>query len=101
MTACIYRPARNAMQSGKGKKDVWVLDYEPESPRTPEPLMGWTASDDMKQQLRLLFDSKESAIAYAERNGIAYEVAPEPPVRMHKKAYADNFKWGRPENWTH
>ena len=101
MTACIYRPARNAMQSGKGKKDVWVLDYEPETPRTPEPLMGWTASDDMKQQLRLLFESKESAIAYAERNGIAYEVVPDPPDRMQKKAYADNFKWGRPENWTH
>ena len=63
--------------------------------------MGWTATDDMSQEVRLVFDSKEAAVAYAERNNISYEVAPEPPVRMQKKAYADNFKWGRPENWTH
>jgi len=101
MTARIYRPARSAMQSGKGNTGAWLLEYEPEIPRSAEPLMGWTASADMKQQLRLYFDSKESAVAYAERNGIAYEVAPEPPARMQKKAYADNFKWGRSENWTH
>ena len=63
--------------------------------------MGWTSSGDTKQQLRLVFDTKEAAIAYAERNGIAYDVAPEPPVRMQKKSYSDNFKWGRSDNWTH
>ncbi len=72
MTAKIYRPARNAMQSGKGKAELWLLEYEPELPQTAEPLMGWTSSADMKQQLRLIFESKEQAIAYAERNGIAY-----------------------------
>jgi NADH dehydrogenase ubiquinone Fe-S protein 4 len=101
MNARIYKPARNAMQSGKGKGDVWLLEFEPETPRMTEPLMGWTATVETQQQVRLAFDSKEAAIAYAERNGIAYEVVPEPPTRMQKKAYADNFKWGRPENWTH
>jgi hypothetical protein len=101
MIARIYKPARSAMQSGKGKNDVWLLEFEPESAPTAEPLMGWTASADMQQELRLVFDTREAAIAYAKRNGIAYEVAPEPPSRMQKKAYADNFKWGRPENWTH
>jgi ETC complex I subunit conserved region len=101
MTARIYKPARNAMQSGKGKGDVWLLEYQPEQPLMREPLMGWTASADTIRQVRLVFDSKEEAIAYAERNGIAYEIIPVPPSRMQKKAYADNFKWGRPENWTH
>ncbi|QIG50982.1 ETC complex I subunit [Nordella sp. HKS 07] len=101
MTAKIYKPARNAMQSGKGKTDLWLLEYEPELRLTADPLMGWTSSADMKQQLRLTFESKEQAIAYAERNGIAYWVEPEAPARAQRKSYADNFKWGRTETWTH
>ncbi len=61
MTARIYKPARTAMQSGTAKTKEWVLDYEPEQPRAVEPLMGWTSSGDMKQQLRLYFDTKEEA----------------------------------------
>ena len=53
MAARIYKPARTAMQSGTAKTKEWVLDYEPEQPRAVEPLMGWTSSGDMKQQLRL------------------------------------------------
>ena len=74
MTARIYKPARTAMQSGTAKTKEWVLDYEPEQPRMVEPLMGWTSSGDMKQELRLQFDTKEEAIAYCEREGIAYQV---------------------------
>src|SRR5437016_5240394 len=94
MTARIYKPARSAMQSGKSK-DMWLLDYEPETPPTPEPLMGWTASADMNQQLRDVFDSKEAAISYAERNGIAYEVAPDPPVHRRCR-YAPHKRWRLP-----
>ena len=73
MTARIYQPARSAMQSVQGK-DEWLLEYEPEKPREIEPLMGWTSSSDMRSQVKLKFDTKEEAIAYAERNGIAYRV---------------------------
>ena len=81
MTARIYKPARTAMQSGAAKTKEWVLDYEPEQPRAVEPLMGWTSSGDMKQQLRLQFDTKEEAIAYCERNAIAYQIFETPPAR--------------------
>ena len=81
MTARIYKPARTAMQSGAAKTKEWVLDYEPEQPSAVEPLMGWTSSGDMKQQLRLQFDTKDEAIAYCERNGIAYQVFESPPRR--------------------
>ena len=74
MTARIYRPAKTAMQSGNAKTKEWLLDYEPEEPRVVESLMGWTSSGDMKSQVRLSFDSKEEAIAYAERQGIPYQV---------------------------
>jgi hypothetical protein len=101
MPVKIYKPARNAMQSGKGKANAWVLEHEAEAPRSRDPLMGWTSSADTKQQLKLFFATPEEAVAYAERQGLAYTVAPEAPVRLHKKSYSDNFKFGRSDNWTH
>ena len=101
MTARIYQPARNAMQSGTGNSDSWVLDFEPATARTIEPLMGWTASDDTQRQVRLHFDTREEAIAYAEKQGIPYLVSePKKPVRKII-SYSDNFKWGRVGQWTH
>ncbi len=101
MTARIYRPARTAMQSGTAKTKEWVLDYEPEQPRTVEPLMGWTSSGDMKQQLRLSFDTKEEAIAYCEREGIPYEAFDSKPPKRQRIAYSDNFAPTRRGAWTH
>ena len=74
MRARIYRPAKNAMQSGKARTKQWLLEYEPESPRTIDPLMGWTSSRDMRQQLQLDFDTAEEAVAYAKANGIPYQL---------------------------
>jgi hypothetical protein len=101
MTARIYRPSKTAMQSGTAKTKDGVLDYEPEEPRVIESLMGWTSSGDMKSQVRLTFDSKEEAIAYAERHGIPYQVfeAKQPPRRG--LSYADNFAFHRKDAWTH
>jgi hypothetical protein len=101
MTARIYKPARTAMQSGAAKTKEWVLDYEPEQPRAVEPLMGWTSSGDMKQQLRLAFDTKEEAVAYCERNGIAYQVFESPPSQRQRISYSDNFAYSRRTPWTH
>ena len=102
MTARIYKPARTAMQSGAAKTKDWVLDYEPEEPRVVEPLMGWTSSGDMKQQLRLFFETKEEAVAYCERHGIAFQLS-EPPREPARRvmAYADNFAFTRKDGWTH
>jgi ETC complex I subunit conserved region len=101
MTARIFKPAKNAMQSGKAATLEWQLDYEPEQPRIVEPLMGWTSSGDMKQQVTLRFDTKEEAVAYCERKGIPYQLLePKEPVRR-QAAYADNFAFRRGEPWTH
>ena len=99
--ARIYRPAKTAMQSGKAKSRAWRLEFEPASARVPEPLMGWTATTDMDGQVRLSFYSKEEAIEYAERHGIAFRLhePQEQPVII--KAYADNFAPGRKVSWTH
>lgn len=101
MSARIYRPAKNAMQSGTAILTEWRLDYEPEQPRVIEPLMGWTSSGDMKQQVTMTFDSREAAVAYCERHGIPYQVLePKEPVRRIA-AYSDNFAYKRSEPWTH
>jgi len=102
MTAKIFKPARNAMQSGTGKTKLWLMEFDPETRRSVEPLMGWTSSSETRQQVKLWFDSKEEAIAYAERGGIAYRLL-EPPADAPTKAlsYSDNFKVGRLGQWTH
>jgi len=101
MVARIYKPARNAMQSGTARTKAWVLDYEPEEPRVVEPLMGWTSTGDMTHQIRLSFDSKEEAIAYCKRHGIAYQVFEAKEAARQTIAYADNFAFTRRGLWTH
>ena len=101
MTARIYKPARTAMQSGHAKTKDWVLDYEPEEPRVVESLMGWTSSGDMKSQLQLRFATREEAVAYCERHGIAYQVTEPKPAVRRGMSYADNFAYSRRTPWTH
>jgi hypothetical protein len=101
MTARIFKPAKNAMQSGTAKTREWQLDYELEQPRVIEPLMGWTSSGDMKQQLTLRFDTKEDATAYCEREGIPYQVFEQKEPARRQAAYSDNFAFRRGEPWTH
>ena len=101
MRARIYQPARNAMQSGKARTKAWLLEYEPSSPRRVDPLMGWTGSADMLSQVQLEFDSKDEAVAYAGKHGIAYDLfEPHRPV-PRPKAYADNFRYDRKVPWSH
>lgn len=101
MTARIYKPAKTAMQSGIARTKEWVVEHEPAVPRTIDPLMGWTSSSDMRTQVRLEFDTKEEAVAYAERNGLAYRLEEPKPRGQVRKSYADNFKFGRIGAWTH
>ncbi|MBI1239398.1 MAG: ETC complex I subunit [Alphaproteobacteria bacterium] len=102
MLARIYRPTKTAMQSGQALTKNWILEFEPSQARTIDPLMGWTSSGDMlNSQVRLRFATKEEAVAYAEKHGIAFQVF-EPHVReATPKAYSDNFRYDRKGLWTH
>ncbi|HEY1934926.1 MAG TPA: ETC complex I subunit [Acetobacteraceae bacterium] len=101
MRARIYQPPKNAMQSGWAATLEWVLEFEPSAPRRPDPLMGWIGGGDTQDQVKLTFATRDEAVAYAERNGIAFDLELAQPRRVKPKAYADNFKYGRIENWTH
>lgn len=93
MKARIYKPAKNTMQSGRATTAEWVLEYELETPRRPEPLMGWTSAGDTLNQVRMKFASKEAAIAFAEGHGMDYSIAAEAPRRVTPRSYLDNFKY--------
>lgn len=101
MTAKIYRPAKTAMQSGKAKTNLWVLEFDAEKPRTIDPIMGYTSSGDMYQQVKLTFETSEEAIAYATRNGIEYRVIEPKEATRKRVAYPDNFRFNRMQPWTH
>lgn len=99
--ARIFRPAKTAMQSGRGKTHMWVLDYGPSVARAVEPLMGWTSSSDMASQVKLTFETRDEAIAYAERNGIPFEVFEPNDSAPKRISYSDNFRTDRLVPWTH
>lgn len=101
MTARIYRPARNAMQSGKGKSKSWLLVHEQTDPKGIDPLMGYTSSGDTRQQVKLSFETQEEAEAYAQKNGIAYSVQPAHDATPKRQSYPDNFRADRKTPWTH
>jgi hypothetical protein len=89
------------MQSGLAGTQEWVLQWEPSERQRQDPLMGWFGGANTQSQVTLRFDTREEAVAYADKNGIAYDLEL-PPVRVHTpKIYADNFKFGRLDNWTH
>ncbi|ADM08364.1 NADH-ubiquinone oxidoreductase-related protein [Parvularcula bermudensis HTCC2503] len=101
MLARIYRPSRTAMQSGKRKTELWVLEFEGRSPRKTDPLMGWTSSADTLGQVKMTFDTKEAAIAYAKEQRLPYQVLEKPDQAPVPKSYADNFAFRRRTPWTH
>ena len=78
------------MQSGLGKIDKWILEYETNDP-TSNPLMGWESSNDTLGELKLEFSSKENALNYAKKMKIDYEIIEPKKRKTVKKSYADNF----------
>lgn len=101
-SARIYQPSKDPTQSGLARTKQWVLEFEQAAPRETDPLMGWTGSSDMLQQVRLAFDTRDEAIAYATRAGLSYRVEePHRPIPRKGLSYSDNFKFNRTAPWTH
>ena len=102
MFAKIYRPTKTAMQSGRAKTKHWVLEFEAETARRIDPLMGWTSGADTSSgQVRLSFDTKEAAISYCEERALPFQVIEAASRQPQAKAYSDNFAFTRRKPWTH
>ena len=78
------------MQSGLGKNDKWIIEYEKKNSGI-NPLMGWESSSDMLAELNLEFSTKELAIEYAKKKKIDFEIIEPQKRKTVKKSYADNF----------
>lgn len=101
MLAKIYRPAKTAMQSGKAGTKRWCLEFDQNVAPTLDPLMGWTSSADPSGQVRMYFDSKEEAVAFARAHAIPHQVTEPAETKRIVKAYGDNFAFRRREPWSH
>lgn len=90
--ARIFKPTKSAMQSGKAH-NFWYLAF-PSDDKSIDNIMGWTGSSDMRSsEVKLKFESKEEAVAYAKRNNIECVVIEPKAKNIVKKVYANNFKW--------
>lgn len=96
MDVRIYQPSKTAMQSGLGQTAHWWIEYELETPRRPESLMGWVSSGDTNNQVRLQFPSLEEAKAFAEKEGWHYTILSSHQKRVKPRNYGDNFKYVPP-----
>jgi hypothetical protein len=103
MRARIYQPAKTAMQSGTAKTQQWVLEFAPASAREVDPLMGWTSSSDTQAQVRMRFETREAAEAYAAEKGIEYDLVQPKPRKavIRPRGYGENFATDRKGAWTH
>ena len=95
ITAKIYRPAKTAMQSGRAKTHRWLLEYTPPAPGTPDALMGWNSMPDTITEVKLAFDSREEAVAYATAKQILFTVIEPKTTVVPPKNYAENFSFAR------
>ena len=93
--ARIYRPTKTAMQSGRAQARKWILEYEPATPRRPDPLMGWASAEDTLNEVQLRFDTRDEAVAFADRLGLDYTVVMPQNSAEKPKSYADNFRYDR------
>ena len=91
-TARIIEEQRKTTQSGKAKVGRWTLEIERKEALLPDPLTGWAGSGDTETQLRLSFDSKDEALAYAKAKGLEVHIISAAPINLKLQAYADNFR---------
>jgi hypothetical protein len=83
---------RKTTQSGKANAGKWLLEFERQQPLRPDPLTGWNGSGDTRPQVRMVFQTRDAAIAYCKKHSLQHHVVAAPPVRLKLQAYADNFR---------
>ena len=98
----IFQPAKTAMQSGRRNTKRWVIEFEPNSQKKIDPLMGWVSSEDTRGQVRVYFDTKDDAINTIEFKD-RYIIVPQNIIKYKNKKYSIFNKNGQsvPKNFEY
>ncbi|MDI9349213.1 MAG: ETC complex I subunit [Candidatus Symbiobacter sp.] len=91
----IIKSGKSAMQSGRGRRDTWLVQFESASPNRPDRLIGWSSSSDTAPQVKLRFTQLQHALDYAIKNGYSYTICDEITPAFQPKSYAENFRSDR------
>ena len=91
-TPPILQQPRRTPPAGTARDGRWTLEFEREEAQRADPLTGWSGSGDTRTQVRLSFDSKDEAVAYASAKGFDIHLVPAPATTLKLQAYADNFR---------
>ena len=90
----IFKPTRNAMQSGSENTHHWEMEFEARE-RWENPLMGWSSSADPLSNMKVAFSSESEAIDFCEKNGWQWYVEQPKPIAPKVKNYGVNFSWNK------
>jgi hypothetical protein len=91
-TGRLFQREKNAMQSGKARAGDWILQFESQKPKRPDPLTGWSGGAETQEQVTLAFPTLEAAQAYAAKYNVAYHLVPPSERKLRLQSYADNFR---------
>lgn len=87
----IYKPAKSPMQSGVRKSSKWLMKFTENPGKYIFDLMNWEGGMDTTKTISIEFDSKESAIAFATKQGFKYSISESGERKIKPKSYASNF----------
>lgn len=76
-SAIIEREPKSVTQSAPAHRRGWGLRFDGRLPYGVDPLTGWTMGADPLAHLSLRFPNLASAIRYAERHDLTYEIRDE------------------------
>lgn len=93
--AVIRRRKRPIETAGRARENDWILSFERRTPPEIDEIMGWTGGGDtLATEVRLTFASRAEAVAYAERQGLDYDVEAE-PERVPQASFVSPRFWAR------
>lgn len=88
----IYKKSKSAMQSGLKNTKKWCIEVMDIKERTVSTTFGWDSSVSTDDQVKIYFDNLESAISFAKKNNLNYQVFKPNKKRNVIRSYSENFK---------
>ncbi len=87
----IFQPPKSAMQSGLLNTKKWCLTNCEMNESFINSRFCWLGSSNPERQIRLFFDTLDSAERFAKKNKYKYEIQKTNKRHIIKKSYAKNF----------